>query len=64
MHAAYEHLFKLVHPQQTDLAKNDNVVNDLAKSYSLSEKEMSKQASDLIRQNILRLNIYLEVCIQ
>ncbi|CAG5119243.1 unnamed protein product [Candidula unifasciata] len=61
MQAAYQYLYKLAHPQQTKLAKNDSIVSDiLTKSYSISEKEMSKEASDLIRQNMLRLNIYLE----
>nr|Q25011.1 RecName: Full=FMRFamide-activated amiloride-sensitive sodium channel; AltName: Full=FANACH [Cornu aspersum]CAA63084.1 FMRFamide-activated amiloride-sensitive sodium channel [Cornu aspersum]prf//2202327A FMRFamide-gated Na channel [Cornu aspersum] len=61
MKTAYEYLEKLAHPSQKHLARNDSHMDDiLSKSYSLSEKEMAKEASDLIRQNMLRLNIYLE----
>lgn len=64
MKAAYQNLYKLAQPRQTKLARNDSDMNDIrSKTYSQVEKEMAKEASDMIRQNMLRLNIYLEVCI-
>nr|7YVB_A Chain A, FMRFamide-gated Na+ channel [Aplysia californica]7YVB_B Chain B, FMRFamide-gated Na+ channel [Aplysia californica]7YVB_C Chain C, FMRFamide-gated Na+ channel [Aplysia californica]7YVC_A Chain A, FMRFamide-gated Na+ channel [Aplysia californica]7YVC_B Chain B, FMRFamide-gated Na+ channel [Aplysia californica]7YVC_C Chain C, FMRFamide-gated Na+ channel [Aplysia californica] len=61
MKIAQDFLSRLAHPQQQALARNNSHDKDiLTTSYSLSEKEMAKEASDLIRQNLLRLNIYLE----
>ncbi|BFZ08249.1 hypothetical protein BsWGS_11288 [Bradybaena similaris] len=61
MKTAFQYLEKLAQPSQAQLARNDSNMDTIrSNNYSLSEKEMAKEASDLIRQNMLRLNIYLE----
>ena len=54
MKKAYENLFSLAHP-------NDSVRDHPEAVDKDKQREKAKEASDLIRQNMLRLNIYLEV---
>ena len=61
MHEAYTFLKKLANMTQIMIEKNDTrTENILKQSYTLTQKEQAERASNLIRQNLLRLNIYLE----
>lgn len=43
-----------------NVSPTDDTQQLLKESYTLSEKDKAERASDLIRQNLLRLNVYLE----
>lgn len=61
MHEAYTFLSELANLSQLMTKRNDSrTENILKQSYTLSEKEKAERASNLIRQNLLRLNVYLE----
>ncbi|KAL8610208.1 hypothetical protein ACOMHN_038903 [Nucella lapillus] len=61
MHEAYVFLSQLANMSHLMSRRNDTRAQNLLKqSYTLSEREKSQRASNLIRQNLLRLNIYLE----
>ncbi|KAL8612050.1 hypothetical protein ACOMHN_052072 [Nucella lapillus] len=61
MHEAYTFLSELANMSQLLSKRNDTRTENLIKQgYTLSEKEKAERASTLIRQNLLRLNIYLE----
>lgn len=61
MHEAFTFLSELANFSQLMKTRNDTRrENILKQSYTLSEKEKVQRASTLIRQNLLRLNIYLE----
>ncbi|XP_067683451.1 FMRFamide-activated amiloride-sensitive sodium channel-like [Haliotis asinina] len=61
MHEAYTYLSNLANLTKLKSDRNDSRTENIIKqSYSLSEKEKTERASNLIRQNLLRLNIYLE----
>ncbi|KAK7493929.1 hypothetical protein BaRGS_00014811 [Batillaria attramentaria] len=61
MHEAFTFLSELANLSQLMLKRNDSRTENLLKqSMTLSEKEKAERASNLIRQNLLRLNIYLE----
>lgn len=61
MHEAFTFLSELANLSQLMLKRNDSRTESLLKqSMTLSEKEKAERASNLIRQNLLRLNIYLE----
>ena len=61
MHEAYTFLSELANLSHLMAKRNDSRTEDLLEqSYTLSEKEKAERASNLIRQNLLRLNIYLE----
>nr|AAK20896.1 FMRFamide-gated and pH-modulated sodium channel [Lymnaea stagnalis] len=58
MKVAFYNLDKVAREGQAEMASDDN--RKFNKSYSDEQKKMTKEASDLIRQTMLRLNIYLE----
>ena len=61
MHEAHTFLSELANLSHLMAKRNDSRTENLIKqSYTLSEKEKAERASNLIRQNLLRLNIYLE----
>ena len=61
MHEAYVFLSELANLAQLMSRRNDSRTDNLLKQgYTLSEREKAERASNLIRQNLLRLNIYLE----
>ncbi|KAH9494543.1 hypothetical protein Btru_042390 [Bulinus truncatus] len=61
MTVAYDYLAELAKKGQSEMARNDSNLDDLlSNSNSSQDKLKSKAASDLIRQTMLRLNIYLE----
>ncbi|KAK6175316.1 hypothetical protein SNE40_013804 [Patella caerulea] len=60
MHEAYTYLAKLGNLDHS-MDPNDTRRSEiLQQSYNLSDKEQAERASNLIRQNLLRLNVYLE----
>ncbi|GFN84460.1 FMRFamide-gated na+ channel [Plakobranchus ocellatus] len=60
MKVAFDSLYEMAHPSQKKLAGNHSRRDPLNESTTQAQKEKAKRASDLIRQNMLRLNIYLE----
>ncbi|ESO95709.1 hypothetical protein LOTGIDRAFT_160261 [Lottia gigantea] len=60
MHEAYTYLARLGNLDHS-MDPNDTRRNEiLQQSYNLSDKDQAERASNLIRQNLLRLNVYLE----
>lgn len=61
MHEAYTLLNELSNISGLMKERNDTRAEDIIKeSLTLTEKEKGQRASNLIRQNLLRLNVYME----